>query len=598
MEEIILKFNEKQLQAINHYEKPCAVISSAGSGKSTVLLHRVKNLIEKYNVPEREILVITFTRNTGNELKDKLFKMGYSDVNVGTFHSVCRRILFNGGYDVSDTKMIKEWEVENLFKGIDKDVDIKDVSSFISYQKNYNKTYNDEFVHKDSAYSEEDLRMYFKAYEDYKKDKGLYDFDDFLIECYKILKDNPKKYSYDFLLVDEHQDSNLLQNMLIKEWVRDNNIFCLFDYRQCIYKFRGSNPEYSMNFDKDWKDATIINMEVNYRSARNIVENSNNFIKKYYGDYEHYKDAVAYDKDNGFIDINTYYSNEEESIGVVDEIERLINIEKVEPNEIAVLYRANSQSSYIENELIKRGIEYEITNDSSFFKRKEINGIMAYLRLINNPHDDNAFETIFKLRNYPIAFFSNSLLSNAKKFAGLNNLSLYEAFITMNYPNQWQTNNVNEFHKNVSRLRMQNDKNIGLIELINNIIKVFKLEDYIHDKYSNEEEINERLESLDTLKSFVKNNTIDSFINYVYSSNNKNKRNKGKCVKLMSIHASKGLEFDNVFLIGVEDGKFPHEKSEVLEEARLFYVAVTRAKKNLYISEIGSGNRFIDEYLN
>jgi DNA helicase-2/ATP-dependent DNA helicase PcrA len=260
-----------------------------------------------------------------------------------------------------------------------------------------------------------------------------------------------------------------------------------------------------------------------------------------------------------------------------------------------VLYRVNSQSIHIENELKNRKIDYEISGDSSFFKRKEIVGILSFLRLVQNPHDDAAFESVFNLRSYPLQFFSNGVLDSIKRYAGLHNMSLYESLISMNYDKPWQKKNVKIFEDGIEKLRLQKDKHLSVTVLIDNIVRIFQIEDWIESKYTNKVECDDRLKSLGILKSFVKNNNLDQFITYVYSGNTKKKAKKNS-VKLMSVHASKGLEFKNVFLIGIEDCKFPHERADLLEEARLFYVAVTRAKESLVISEIGSGNQFVMEY--
>jgi DNA helicase II / ATP-dependent DNA helicase PcrA len=589
-----VQFNTQQQKAINAHKGNYGVIASAGSGKSTVLLNRVKNLIETHNVSERDILTISFTRNTADELKKKLNKMGFMDVNVGTFHSICGRILSQEGVYINGSNLVKEWQVENCFKSIDDKPDVDDIKSFISYQKNYMRGCNDEFVSKDSNYTEDDLRQFYTAYEKFKTKNNLYDFDDYLLLCLDVLRKNKGKYTYEFILVDEHQDSNKIQHELLKELCQSGNLWACYDYRQAIYKFRGGNPDYCMNFEKDWDNATIINMDTNYRSTKNIIDNANRFIRKYYGNYEYYSDAIANNPNNGQIILNSYDNEESEAKAVADKIEELIsNGEHL--GEIAVLYRVNAQSIHIENEMKDRKIDYDISGDSSFFKRKEIAGILSYLRLIQNPHDDMAFESIFNLRNYPLTYFSGQLFNETKRFAGLNNLSLYEAFITMNFPKPWQKKNANIFEKNIERLRLQKDKFVSVGMLIDNIIKVFQFEDFIKSKYTNIDERKDRIKSLSILKSFVKNNNLEQFITYVYSGNTKRKAKKNS-VKLMSLHASKGLEFNHCFLIGVVDGKFPNERADLLEESRLFYVGVTRSKENLHISEIGKGNQFMREY--
>lgn len=588
-----MKFNEQQRQAIQFYKGQCGVIAGAGSGKSTVLVNRIKNLIEKHNEKEEDILAISFTNNTAKELKKKLNKMGYKNVNVGTFHNICARILLENNIDAyAKNKNIAEYEIENCFKRIDENVDIKDVKSFISYQKNYLKSYKDEYMPKESKYTEEELRTYYKAYDTLMKNKQAYDFDDWLIECYKIIKKNP--YYFKFVLIDEHQDSNLVQNLLLKEFCKkDKNIFCVFDYRQAIYTFRGGNPEYCMNFNKDWKDAMIINLNINYRSTKNIVNKANNFIKKYYGDYTYYNDSIASNKKEGDIHIFTNTDRIEESELIVNKIEDLIKSGE-NPKDIAVLYRLNSHSSYIEGELKRKNVPYEINNESSFFKRKEINGIMSYLRLIQNSYDDGAFENIFKLRNYPLSFFPNKLLSEIRENAGLHDFSLYESFISMRYNKPYLNKNMKKFKEHINKLKIQKDKNISIERLIDNVISAFKFDEFLKHTYTNEEELEERIQSIDVLKSFIKGNNLENFIKYVYNTQNDKKHNDG--IKLMTIHSSKGLEFKNVFIVSIEDTKFPHKKSPIIDEARLFYVGITRAKENLYLSQIGENNKFIEEF--
>jgi len=595
----MLQFNKQQLQAINHYKNPACVIASAGSGKSTVLIHRIKNLIETYNVKQTDILAISFTNNTAKGLKKKLNGMGYKDVTASTFHSLCLKIFSEYNIPITYNQLIKEWQTQKCLTSIDKKANDKDIMSFIGYQKSYMRMPQDVFMEKDSIYTEDELREFYKTYEDFKRKNKLYDMDDWLIECYKLLHNMPDYKGYEFVLGDEHQDDNFVKNLLLKELCRNNNMFAVGDYRQCLYSFNGSVPEMFMNFSKEWDNATIINLDTNYRSTNNIVNKSNYFIKKYYGDYEHYSDSISNNKSEGNIEVNTYTDRAEEGLKVIENIDNMIKNNN-NPNEIAILYRLNSQSGNLEYELKKRNIPYEITNESSFFKRKEVLAIMSYLRLINNPHDDEAFDTIFKVRNYPLVFFSNDIYNKIISNSGENNLSVYESFISISYNKDWLKKNMEVFKDNINRLQLQYKKKIGIDKLIDNIVKVFKIEDFLKDKYIDEEDFTDRMNSINVIKSFIRGNDLEKFLEYV--DENAIKKNKSKkdnnAIKLMTIHASKGLEFENVFLIGIEDGKFPHKKSSLVDEARLFYVGCTRAKDNLYLSQIGYDNQFINEYEN
>lgn len=587
-------FNKQQKEAIDFYKGACGVVASAGSGKSTVLLNRIHKLVNHHKEISSDILAITFTSKTANELKSKLKNMKLDKVNVGTFHSVCMRIMMSEGVNVGG-KLVPEWKAENWFKDIDSKPNTIDILSYISYQKSYKRTYEDEFIAKESEYTEDELRAFYKAYERTKKSEGLYDFDDYLLIALDILIQNKGKYAFEFVLVDEHQDSNLVQNMILKELCQSGNIFAVGDVRQSIYSFRGGDVEYFVNFSQYWDDVKIINLFMNYRSTNNVVCMSNGFIKPYFKNYEHYVDAEAFNKKDGIVKLKSYESEEKESLGVVEKIERMIN-DGVKPEEIAILYRLNSQSIFIENELKQRGIEYDITNDSSFFKRKEISAILCYLRLIHNSEDDNALDNIFKFRGYPLKFFSNKVLDKIRNHSTNNGISLLESLTRVSYDAQWQLKSALSFERAITRLRLQNERGVHLSTLIDNIITSFEIVEYIEDKY-NGDEINDRLKSLTILKTFVKNNNLEQFITFVYSDSGSNKKKTNKnVVKLMTIHASKGLEWENAFLVGVEDGIFPHERSNVEEEARLFYVGITRPMSNLYISEIGKGNRFTKEY--
>lgn len=589
-----IKFNSEQLEAIQHFQGAAGVIAAAGSGKSTILVERINQLINTHKVQEHNVLAITFTKATSVDLTNKLKQKNLNFVNVGTFHAICGRILAQEGVRIDGRNLIKEWQIDNCFRAIDQEADTKEILNFISYQRNYMKTYTDEFIQKESNYTTDQLREFFKAYETMKKRERLYDFDDYLLLCLDILRKNKGKYTFDYILVDEHQDSNLVQNELLKEWSMSGNIFVVGDIRQSVYSFRSGNIQYFMDFEKDWDNAKMLNVRTNYRSPKNIVEKANNFIKQYLGSYKHYEDAIAHIQEDGHIEVNTYSNEVEEGIKVVDNIEKLISNE-IKLNDILVLYRVNKQSHYVENELKRRKIEYDIENNSSFFKRREIAAILSYLRLAQDLKDDNAFEQVFKSRHYPLKFFSGAIYKDIQTYARQNDISLYESINKINYPKVWHDKSVNTFMSNMRRLTVMADNDTSVLKMIDTVVDMFQMKSSIQEKYSNLEEMKERMASIEVLKSFVQNNDLEQFITYVYSSQDKKKK-KEQSVKLMSIHRSKGLEFDNVFLIGVEDETFPHMMSDVEEEARLFYVATTRSKQNMWISQIGNGNRFIEEY--
>ena len=588
----MVKFNKEQLEVINHKEGNCIVIAGAGSGKSTCLVNRIAKLI-KSGVEGEDITAITFTRNSANDLKSKLEKLGVEGVNVGTFHSICSKILFKNGYNIRNT--LKEYEVEGLFKRLNngRKVNHKDILSFISYQKSHMVSYEDEFVCKDSEYSEDDLRYFYKEYELFKKSKKCMDFDDLLLEAHKLLSQNSKSYKCEYLLVDEAQDNNVVQNKLMKLICDKDNIMMVGDYRQNIYEWNGAKIKEFMNFNKTLgEECKVINLDINYRSKKNIVDNANNFIKQYYGGYEYYSDSKSSSSEFGDISILDSNSEDEEAIKIANEIENLLN-NGVAPNEIGVLYRLNKQSHLIENELKLKGIEYDIHNANNFFNRKEIDIIMCMLRLIQNPSEDIAFETL--LRHRVVPYLSNSIIEQMIKMSSRLNISMLEASEIVEYSNKNVAREVNDLSRAIDKLMRQEKSGIDLSTIVNHVINIVDLKEYIKRNYTTKEDIDERLTSIENFKKFIRNNTLSSFLHYVYDKSYTQKKKKGNRVQLMTLHGSKGLEFENVFMIGINDGKFPSAKANINDEARLMYVGITRAKDNLWLSA-SANSCFIREY--
>lgn len=588
------RFNEEQRKIILHGENPLMVLASAGGGKSTVLTART---IKKIQEGEKNICVITFTRNTANDLMNK-FKQARvgNQVTVGTFHSICGDILRQEGYNIS--KRVKEYELENIFKKIiidSKKINVKDIMSFISYQKNNMIGVNDDFLDKDSDYTFNQLRECYKKYEEYKSEIEAYDFDDYLLLGHKVLSENPDKYSFNWVFVDETQDSNKLQMDIVDLLCPSNRITVVGDYRQCMYSFRGSKPELFMDFYKTHENTEIVNMNVNYRSSKQIVDRSNYFIRQYYKDYSHHEDAISNSTDDGVIDLVMSHNKEDESYEVADKVQTMLGL-GYKHSDIAILYRNNIQSQYIENEFKIRNIAYDIENNGSFFNRKEVDMVMCMLRLIDNKNDDSAFETLFRYRCEPFTFLSNTVLSD---IMNLSNKKKISHIIASSYVNvqTWQKQKLASFISLVDKLITQHNYGYNLLQLIENIIDGLDLVKYIKEHYTDEEEQNERLETLDNLKKFVRSNTLDSFLRFVYEKNNNNTKQKdGDKVQMMTIHKSKGLEFKVVILVGVEQGKFPSDKSSKIEEANVFYVGVTRAIERMFISQIGNYNEFARQY--
>lgn len=591
-----IKFNNQQEKVINFKDGAACVLAAAGSGKTACIINRIKKLVED-GVGQDKILTVTFTNNSGSDLRKKLKKENLELVQVGTFHAISKRILMSEGIDVS--KQLPTYEVENIFKRIDKKAKCKEIMSYIALQKVSGNRVID--IEDDSeSYTVEELRTYYKAYEDYKKSKKAYDFTDWMLKAIEILKsERGKYYTFDYILVDEQQDNDVIQNKLIDLLCPSKNIMVVGDVRQSIYSFKGASPQLFMEFDKRYADATILNMDINYRSCNNIVQGANNFIKKYLGNFRYYSDSIANNKKDGNISKIFSITKEEEGEKIANLVAKDIK-NGIKPSDIAILYRLNKQSFYIENELKSNGIDYHIEANNNFFERKEVKAIVCMLRLLQDPEDDGAYEYLYRLRCHPFNYMSNALISDIIDLSGKEDVSLLDASRNVRTRNRYERENLDKFTDIYHSLLVQKQKGKDLLTIINNIIKLFRLSQYIEEHYEGDE-LDERLESLEATKAFVRNNTLESFLRFVYTSETTKKKTKSNEVQLMTIHKSKGLEFKKTYVI-VNDNDFPSRKAldsnNLDEEARIFYVGVTRAKEDLVFSTIGGKSLFVDEYFN
>lgn len=587
-----IKFNEQQVVAVNHKQGPAMVVAGAGSGKSTVLVHRISELI-KDGVRQSDIVAITFTRNSADDLKQKLNNLGVLDVRVGTFHSVLGRMLIDRGIMIN--KQVNRFEIEKMLKSINRNVNVEDVLSFISYQKCYMRGINDEFVYKESDYSDIELRTFYKAYEQLKTSTHTYDFDDYMLEAYKVLKTDKNAFRCEYLLVDEHQDNNLVQNLLIKEMCPHGNIMVIGDYRQSLYEFRGGKPNYFMDFDKEYDNTSVIHLDYNYRSCANIVDSANKFIKEFFKGYEHYSDSIPANKLNGEIQIENSDDEISEAVLIADKIQSLIlSGEKL--NEIAVLYRLNSMTANIEIELAKRKIAYYVENDANFFKSKHIIPIISMLRLIEDKDDDEALVNLFKSRVNPFTFVPNSAMSALESYAYNNNCSYIDAIpyapIDARHKTAFMT-----LAKNIAIISARyNSGEINTEDVVSGVIALTGIEAILQSKHTGED-LQNKMNGLGYMRGISRTNNIINIIKLAYETSKLSKKENDNAVKLLTIHKSKGLEWDNVFVIGLNEGKFPNDKAKPLSEAMLFYVAVTRPKKFLCVSQVGQYNSFVDSYV-
>lgn len=603
------RFNENQKRAINFMDGACCVIATAGSGKTATLTYRIANLIE-HGVKPENILAVTFSKKASEEMKNRLASLveDSDEVNIGTFHSICYRILRDEwnilNNPLKDAELAPDWWQKKTVKeimspptnkfpnGINLNWIPRQALSFISFQKNNLISPNDNLIINSNLYfMENKLRKLYKLYEERKNFEKKIDFDDMLIMCYKLFMEYPdilEKYQnmFKYILVDEYQDTNLVQSEILRLLAqKHHNLFVVGDDAQAIYGFRGSNVNLIINFKEDW-DAEVIPLDINYRSTANIVEWSNELIKNNVNQIpkdvkpnkDKYQDPVIFRET----------TEEDEAKTIAREISNLIENESYKPKDFAILYRTNAQSRALEEALMENKIPYVVMGSGNFYKRKEIKDIIAYLKLCVDPHNDLALERII---NTPNRYLGKSFMVTLENYAGEHDLSLYEALKSCPACFEWRYKKANDLYRLINQLGELKNENPK--DVIMQIRKLTGYDDWLlQDDTSNEQSDEyERIENLNALAyGSSRFDNIQDFLNYIdyAENNNKTKGTEADKVKLMSIHKSKGLEFPVVFIVGVNNGVLPHKNAildeEIEEERRLFYVAMTRAEKLLYIS--------------
>ena len=611
--------NDRQKEAVLYNDGPLLIIAGAGAGKTKTLTTKIAYLIEEMKVNTSSILAITFTNKAAKEMRDRLFsQIGILSKNlqVSTFHSFGLRLLkenynilgYKSNFNIMDSddsltivkRIIKEMNLDP------KQYNAKAIRNRISACKNDLITPEQYKKYTVSDYED----VVYNVYVRYQKklfENNSVDFDDLLILPIKLFtehKDVLEKYQelFKYVLIDEYQDTNEAQYTLTKLISKKyRNLTCVGDDSQSIYSFRGANYKNILNFENDFKDSKTILLEQNYRSTSTILDAANDVIKN----NKQKKDKNLWTNRGIGEKIKYYkaYNEIDEAQFVVRNIKELID--KDTPyNEIAVLYRTNAQSRTIEEEMLKANIPYRVVGSFYFYSRKEIKDLLAYLRLIHNS-DDNI--SLLRVINTPKRGIGLKTIDNLTKKADELNISLYDAI----------DKGKELVFKNVIEKLKEESQNITLTELIDKILNYTGMKDELESEDSIESEI--RLENLEEFKSITKTfeeeegivSLEDFLLEISLISDVEEYRDDPNRVSLMTVHSVKGLEFSNVFVIGMEEGIFPHvnslqSNSEVEEERRLCYVAITRAKDNLWLintrsrtlygmTQVNPTSRFIDE---
>ena len=605
--------NEAQKEAVTHLDGPLLIVAGAGSGKTKVLTSRIAHIIAEKKAFPNQILSVTFTNKAAKEMQNRVSNiLGASATGLswlGTFHSICAKLLRKHASAVNLTSNFTIIDVDDqirLIKNICKaeNIDVKQLApryvlAIIDRWKNKGQYPNEVTINHKDIFEKTILPVY-KIYQQKLTDLNVCDFGDLILHTVKILEKNDnirELYSTNFkyILVDEYQDTNYIQSRWLNLLSQKNkNLCCVGDDDQSIYSWRGAEIKNFLEFDQIYENTKVIRLEQNYRSSQNILSVASSLIANNQNRVG--KTLTTTMEEGDLVKLNCFKNGRDEAIGVSDEIEKKLK-KKYSYNNMAILVRAIFQTREFEERFLKIGMPYRILGGTKFYERSEIKDCVAYLRLIHQEKDDLAFERIV---NNPKRSIGDTTLKTVHEFAKKNNFSLEVASIKMIEQNliKPKTKIGLSFFLN-SLKKWRNDltvKNISHIKLLQIILDESGYSAMLKNKKDVDNE--NRLENIKELLSAMKEfDNLESFLEHVALATSVDQEWDGEKVNMMTMHGSKGLEFDVVFLPGWEEGLFPHQKSieekgqkGLEEERRLAYVGITRAKKKAIISF--SMNRF------
>lgn len=615
---MLIHLNEEQRKVVQCVDGPLLVLAGAGSGKTRSVIFRVAWMIKQKNIKPWNILVVTFTNKAARELKDRLIDLigdTSQSVWIGTFHSICLRILryehhslvnYNSDFSVYDrddqlSVLKKVYHSENIDKSV---YPINKILSIIS-------KYKSQMINPDNFFdfnNESKINILFHkiylAYSNYLKQNNAMDFDDILLNTAQLLEENKSirdKYraQLQYIMIDEYQDTNLVQFNIIHNLAKIHQNLCVVgDDDQSIYGWRGANVQNILCFEKDYNKVQVIKLEQNYRSPMPVLELANSIIKN--NKNRHTKSLWTNIESNDLPKLISHDNEYEEARYISEEITDLIS-KGSSINECVVLYRTNAQSRVLEQSFTKNQIPYTVVGGINFYQRAEVKDMIAWLRIISNPSDN---ESLLRIINTPPRNIGKTTISKLIEIAIEHQQSIFKVISNQEFIKHLPKKtlaSITDLAQNLSKWQ-KNINTVNLLELIKEIISIYELEQY----YQNTDEGKENTK-VENIHEFISSAT--EFIEQSYQNNKdqagvseflqflslqtdldlSDHRNQQEAVRLMTMHNAKGLEFDNVFIAGLEQGLLPHtfsqnNEDEIEEERRLFYVAVTRAKKKLFLN--------------
>ncbi|BCG61244.1 DNA helicase PcrA [Paenibacillus sp. URB8-2] len=612
IQEAVSRLNPPQRQAVEATDGPLLIMAGAGSGKTRVLTHRIAWLIANRKAPPWAILAITFTNKAAREMQERVSKLvgpEGRDIWVSTFHSMCVRILrkdierigFTSNFSILDST-----DQLSVIRGCMKELNIdtkkfepKAVQSMISTAKNELVT-PAQYEMKIGDYFEGLVAKIYTMYQKRLKSNNSLDFDDLIMTTIQLFKEVPEvldfyQRKFKYIHVDEYQDTNRAQYMLCRMLADGHHNICVVgDSDQSIYRWRGADISNILNFEEDYPEAKVILLEQNYRSTSNILNAANGVIalntgrkpKKLWTDSEEGPKIKVYRAD----------SEHDEGYFVSGEISKNVKKGNSYQNH-AILYRTNAQSRVIEEILIKSDIPYQIVGGIKFYDRKEIKDLLAYLRLLSNPDDDISLTRVINVPKRGLGDTTVSKLADAAASRGISIFRVLETVDDLGFAGRTR-NGLVEFYDMILALHRMVEF-LSVTELTEKVLEMsqYKLE----MQKENTIESRSRLENIDEFLSvtmeFEKNNDDKSLVSFLtdlaliadIDSMNDTEEDRSDAVVLMTMHSAKGLEFPVVFIVGMEEGVFPHSRAfqdndELEEERRLAYVGITRAEKQLFLS--------------
>ena len=593
--------NESQRAAVEYIDGPSLVIAGAGSGKTRVLTYKIAYLISHAGIRPWEIMALTFTNKAAREMKERIATLVGADearlLRMGTFHSIFSHILRIEAetlgytrdftiYDDADSKslcrtVIKELQLdEKIYKP-------GDVLKRISAAKNNVSPTPSATPYRIVGYSDEETRNLSAIYAEYAqrcRKSNAMDFDDLLVKTYQLFEHHPEvleKYrqQFRFILVDEYQDTNFIQQQILLQLVRDGNICVVGDDAQSIYAFRGARIDNILNFQKLFAGTRLFKLEQNYRSTQCIVRAANSLIHKNVKQID--KDVYSRNEEGDKLILRELSSDREEASFVIGDIKKKVD-SGMSYDDFAILYRTNAQSRTFEEELRRNGIDFQIYGGMSFYQRKEIKDVVAYLRLIVNPNDEEAFKRII---NYPARGIGNTTVNKIAADAREQGISMWDAAAAVPKCADFR-NLIFSFHE---RIYTDDAYTIGKDIIrqsgISQDVHSSMEPEYLSKQENLEEFVGSLQEFVETRREQGEPTDIVDFLKDVALLTDRDIEQEKPCVKLMTIHSAKGLEFPCVYIVGLEENIFPSPQSvdsmrKLEEERRLFYVAITRAEKH------------------